>query len=286
MNAVLRLNWGRRLFLGFMTLICLVPLLWTGLASLGMQVNTRVTPVVWRLSPTLDSYYEVREEQTFFWQEIAMSALLSAAATLLTVSAAFLAAFALARSRFRGRGLLVQGLLILGSLPVIAYVIPLREMMRYLHLQDTFTGIVLAEAGLFAPLVTYILYGYVARIPPELEEAARLDGATLLQMLWHVVLPTALVGVLATAVMTYALSWNQFLLPLVLSDRSVHVIPVMMRDFFSLEREFVWSKAAAVIVIALLPIGLFAAAVQRLLERFSLGVESVADLGVESVDDF
>ncbi len=270
-------RFGRWSFLAVTAVVFVLPFVWTILASFNVEADNTLSPPLWRLPPTINAFREIQQEQTYFWQELATSILLSATTTVLTVAVAFLAAYALARSPFKYRNLIVQGLLILGSLPAVSYMLPLQDMLRSVKLHDTFFGVALAETGLYAPLVAYILYGYVRQVPAELEESTWLDGASLAQTLWRIMLPTVAPGMMATAVITYVLSWNQFYLPLVLTSLHIKAIPVMLRGFFSLEREFEWPKAAAVIVISLLPVGLFVGAAHRLLERFSLNVSETLD---------
>lgn len=262
------LHWGRWLFLG-VSLICIVlPLLWTVLASLGVQVNNTISPPTWSLPPSFDSYLEIRSEQTYFWQEFATSILLSALTTLTTGTVGFLAAYSLARTRFRWRRLAIQGCLILASLPAISFVFPLSDILRAFRLHDTFIGVLLAESAVFAPLAVYILHGYISQIPREWEEAAYLDGATLVRVLTNAVLPTVSPGIIATTVIVFVLSWNQFYLPIILTTIRIKVIPVMMRDFFALEREFDWRVASAVLIVSLLPVSILVAAAHRVMARF------------------
>lgn len=275
MNALRSPTWGRRLLITAVLLSIILPLIWTVLASLKVQVNNAVTPPVWSLPPTLDSYIEIRSEQTYFWQELATSVLLSGTVALLTVTVSFLAAYALARTRFRWRELAVQSCLILASLPIISVVFPLGDLLRTLRLHDTFLGAALAESALLAPLAVYVLHGFAAHLPPELEEAAYIEGASLPRRLIGVVLPTLSGGVIATMVIVFALSWNQFFLPLLVTSTRIRVIPVMMRDFFALERDFDWTVAAAVLIVSLLPVSLLAAAAHRAIERF--GFVSLVD---------
>jgi multiple sugar transport system permease protein len=263
-------GWIRGLVLVGLVLIALLPLLWTLLASFSIQPDNSGSPPVWTLPASFENYQEIRAEQTFFWQELITNWLISAATTLLTVTVGFCAAYSLAHARFKHRKLLTQSLLILASLPAIAYVIPLQDVTRRLHLYDTFIGVVLAQAALYAPFAVYILHGYVRQMQPELEEEAVLNGATLTPLLWQVVLPTLAPAVIATAVIVFVLSWNQFFLPLILTNTNIRALPVMMRDFFALERDFEWSKAAAVIMISVLPVGVFVAFAHRILEGFSL----------------
>ena len=265
-----RAIWSRAAFLTAMIGLFSLPLIWTALASFGVKPDDSVSPPACTLPPSLASYAEVGVAEPAFWQELATSTGLSLAATLLTVTIAFLAAYSLARSRFARKQLVVQSLLILASLPVMAYVIPLSDTMRRLYLLDTYPGLALAEAAVNAPLAVYILYGYVSQLLPDWEDAARLDGAALGPMLWQVALPLIAPGVAATAIIVFVLNWNLFLVPLVLSAGRVKTIPVAMSDFFTFERELEWPTAAAALIISFLPLMMLVGIAHRWLEQFQL----------------
>ena len=261
----------RAIFLAMVLVLCLLPLAWVLLASLGVLPLDSVSPPTWSLPPSLGNYLEVGVAEPGFVGELATSGALAIVTTLLATGIAFLAAYALARSRFRGRRLLVQCCLILASLPVISYLIPLRNTLDVLRLSETFIGTALSETALFAPLAAYILFGYLNAMSQELEESARLDGASIVQILREVVLPTSLASVAATAIIIFVLSWNQVLIPLVLATR-VRTVPVAMIDFFTFERELDWPTAAAALLSSLVPIAVFVAIAHRPLEQFNLGV--------------
>ncbi|MBI1277614.1 MAG: ABC transporter permease subunit [Anaerolineaceae bacterium] len=261
---------GRTTFLAILLLVSLLPILWTTLISLNVQPDNSQSPPIWSWPPSLQNYIEVHDMQTYFWQELATSLVISGTVTILTGCVSLLAAYALANTAFRGRNLLIHSFLILASLPAISYAIPLGLSLRQWHLFDTAGGVILAESAGLAPLAVFILIGFVSQVPRDLESEARLNGAELQQILRYVVLPAVAPGLLATCALIFVLSWNQYVVPLVLSGTHIRVIPVMLRDFFALERDFEWPAAAAVILISLLPVGSFVAAVHRILEHFSL----------------
>ncbi len=265
-----RLRWIRGLLLGLTVLVFILPLLWTLLASLGIIPDDTSSPPSWTWPPDLGNYLQIGIAEPGFLPELATSVSISTAATLLTLVVAFLAAYSLARSRFARVRRSVQGFLILASLPVMAYVIPLSDTVRRIHLYDTFVGAALAETAIYAPLAVYVLFGYVRQISFDLEESARLDGATLLQVLWKIVVPTAAPGLAATGIILFVLNWNVLLVPLVLTENHVKTIPVAMSDFFTFERDMTWPVAAAVVITSLLPLWILVAAAHRFLERFSL----------------
>ncbi len=268
--AVRHTPWGRVLFLSAVLVVFTLPVLWTALASVDLQPDNSVSPPIWPQPFSMENYLEVRAQQTFFWPELFTSIVMSGLVTILTAVVSLLAAYVLARASFRGHDLLVQSFLILASLPAISYAIPLGLSLRQWQLYDSAAGVVLAETASLAPLAVFILVSYVGQVSRDLEAEARLNGAGLREVLWYVVLPGVAPGLAATCALVFVLSWNQYVVPLVLSGTQIRVIPVMLRDFFALERDFDWRQAAAVIMISLLPVSVFVIAVHRVLERFSL----------------
>jgi len=251
-------------------LVVLVPLAWTALAAIGIQPNNATSPPSWIDRPTLDHLAEVSVVEPAFWQELATSVGVSAVAALLSAAISFLAAFGLARSGGRAARRFTPGLLVLASLPVMAYVLPLSDMLRRLGLLDTLPGITFAEAAATAPLAVYVFYAYLVGASRECEEAARLDGAGLSSLLRDVVLPAAAPIVGATLIVLFVLDWNQLLIPLVLTGINVRTLPVVLTDFFTLERELDWPTAAAALTISLVPLLMLVTLFHRFLERFSI----------------
>jgi len=260
----------RTLLLAAALTVFLVPLAWTAMASFGLLPDNSTRPPSWNGPITLDHFSEVGIAEPTFWQELATSTAAAACAAGLTILCCFLAAFGLARSRFAGRHGLTQSFLVLASLPAMAYVIPLSDLVRRAHLADTFTAVVLAEAAVTAPLAIYVLFGALRQLPPEWEEAAVLDGAGLFRVLGEVVLPLAAPSVAATAIVIFVLDWNLLLVPLVLTSGEIKTVPVAMMDFFTFERELDWPTAAAALVISLVPLAILVGIFHRVLERFSL----------------
>src|SRR5207245_5387276 len=118
-----------------------------------------------------------------------------------------------------------------------------------LGLRDTFGGVALAAAAEYAPLAIYILYGYLAQVPVALEEMAHLEGASVLQTLWRIVVPAAAPGLAATAVLVFVLDWNLYLVPTALTLHTVKTIPVALSDFYTYERQLEWSTAAVALAV-------------------------------------
>ena len=163
-----------------------------------------------------------------------------------------------------------QVFLVLASLPVMAYVLPLGDLMQRFHLDDTVMGVTLAEAAVTAPLAIYVLRGFLAQLSPEWEEAALLEGASTLRVLVRVVVPLAAETLVATATILFVIDWNLLLIPLVVAGVEVRPVPVAMVDFFTFERELDWPTAAAALVVSVLPLVIALGLFHRLLDRFAL----------------
>ncbi len=260
----------RAVLLALVVIILLAPLVWTALASLNIQPDDSSTPPTWSWQPSLENYAEIGVITPEFGQALAQSISISAVATALSVTVALLAAYSLARSFFRSVRLTISSFLILASIPFMAFAIPLAVVIRAVRLYDSFLGVTLAQSAFFAPLAVYVLFGYVHQVSLEQEEAARLDGANVWDILRHVVLPEISSGVAATAIILFVLNWNMLLIPLVLGESHIKTIPTVMSGFFILERELSWSSASAVLIISLVPLLILIVAAHRLLERFHL----------------
>jgi ABC-type glycerol-3-phosphate transport system permease component len=261
----------RAVVLGGALVVVLLPLLWTALAAVGIEPNNNTSPPSWVVAPSLDHLAEVSVVEPTFWQELATSIGVSAGAAILATALSFLAGYGIARSMSPALRRLSPALLVLASLPAMAYVLPLSDLLRRAGLLDSLPGLTLAEAAATAPLAVYVLSAHLAGISRETEEAARIEGAGLARLLRSVVLPAAAPIVAATAIVLFVLDWNMLLIPLVLTGIDVRTLPVILTDFFTLEREVEWPTAAAALTASLVPLLIVVGLLHRLLERFSLG---------------
>jgi multiple sugar transport system permease protein len=165
---------------------------------------------------------------------------------------------------------------VLAVIPSIAYGLPLSGLLRTVGLYGTFPALVLACAAAQLPLALWLLCSYAQRVPAELADAARLDGASWWATMGRVGLPLLRDGLVATGVLVFVLDWNLYLLPTLLAERSPHLLTVVMRDFFAFERELEWPTAAAALLVSLLPAALLVFAAQRALEGLVVAPEEAA----------
>jgi multiple sugar transport system permease protein len=229
-----RSPWVRRIGIAFILLWSLVPLYWTLNSSLQTDAQITAKPAHYLPpTPSLSHYASLLLGSGSIPSSIRQSTLNifieCAGATVVTVALATLAAYAFARMNFRGSRILFYAVLFTMAFPPYTTLIPLYRIMTDLGLVNTYTGIILVYVSGFLPLATWILYNYMSSLPVAIEEASQVDGASRVQVLWHVVLPLSMPGVISTAIITFLFAWAQFLFPLVLSsDLSTQPLTVVI----------------------------------------------------------
>jgi multiple sugar transport system permease protein len=216
-------SWGRRVGIAFILAWSLVPLYWALNTSLQTDAQMSSKPAHYLPpTPTLHNYRTLLQGVGDIPDAIHRSTvnifIECGAATIVTVVLSTFAAYAFARMTFRGRGILFYAVLATMAFPAYTTLIPLYKIMSYFGLVNTYTGIVLVYVSGFLPLATWILHSYMSSLPLAIEEAGRVDGASRMQVLWHIVLPLAVPGIISTAIITFLFAWAQFLFPLVLSS--------------------------------------------------------------------
>lgn len=165
---------------------------------------------------------------------------------------------AYAFSRFRSRLLRVgfDSLLVVRMTPGVTLAVPVFLLMTRYRLVDTHLGLALVHTLLSLPLAVWLLKGFFDTIPVELEEAAWIDGATLLGGLWRVVLPLAAPGVAVTACFVFLASYIEFLFALILSRGTVNTLPLAIAAYKS-EHQTFYNEMAAASFLSMLPLALF-----------------------------
>jgi multiple sugar transport system permease protein len=215
----------------------LFPIYWALNTSLSTLSGADSTPVHYFPSPlTATSYREAlgiggagAGISGQLWRSLLNSAIESGAAMVLTVVIAIFAAYAFARLKFRFKRTIFVSVLATLMLPAYATLIPLYRIMASLGLVNTYIAVILVYVSGFLPLAIWILYNYFNTIPPELEEAAAVDGASPVRALLRVVIPVAAPGIAAAAIITFLLAWAQFLFPLILTtDISTQPVTVIV----------------------------------------------------------
>jgi ABC-type glycerol-3-phosphate transport system permease component len=225
---------GRAVAVAALLLWSVLPVYWALNTSLQTEADARSRPAHYLpTNATLDNFRALLTGSGEVPDQIRRSTLNifveSGLATVVTVVLATLAAYAFARMHFRGRTVVFYVVLATMALPAYTTLIPLYQIMSTLGLVNTYTGIVLVYVSGFLPLATWVLYNYFTSMPSSIEEAGLLDGANRMQLLWHLLLPLARPGLIATSMITFLFAWSQFLFPLVLSsDLSTQPLTVVI----------------------------------------------------------
>ena len=170
-----------------------------------------------------------------------------------------LAAYALSRFKFPGSDLFSNTILATQMIPAIMYLIPLYIMfvkftvMTGIPVKGTYLGLILIYSAFFVPFSIWILRGFFASIPKELEEAARIDGCSALQVFWYIALPLAKPGIIATGIYLFLQAWDELMFAWVLTNGDTMTIPVGIRLFVgNYQNRFDLMMAAA--VVATIPV--------------------------------
>jgi ABC-type glycerol-3-phosphate transport system permease component len=231
----------------------LLPPLWEVVTSLKPNSELGTLPPLLPHSPTLAAYRAVFEGRPF-GRYIVNSAIVAVATTLLSLLLGAPASYALMRLRVRGAAAILFAFLGVSMVPAVSLVGPLYLGIRSLGLRDTWWGLVLADTVFVLPLTVWVLATFFRALPPDLERAARMDGATALQTFVHVALPVCGPAVAAAAILAFIFAWNEFLFALSFtSSPAAQTVPVGIALFPGLH-EMPWGEIAAGSLIGSAPV--------------------------------
>lgn len=260
--------------IGIASLAALAPVYWMLTISLKREVDQFAVPPLWfSFTPTLAHYRDAFFNRAF-GQYLITSAIVAVSSTICALIIGTMAAYALARFKMPGRLDRKLSLWILSTrmFPPIVTAVPLFLLMGDLGLLNTRASLIILYTGFNLPFVVWMMRGFFIEVPRELEEAAMVDGDSRLGALRRVLLPLVAPGLAATAVFCLIISWNEFLFALVLTQTDAAMtLPVGIAGRVT-QYEIKWGVMSAAGVVAMVPILLFALAVQRYLVRgLSLG---------------
>lgn len=244
--------------------VALFPFGWMALSSIKSLPELYTVPPTWLPgNPTLENYSKVLFESNvprYFLNSV----VISVGATAIALLLAILAAYGFARFRFRGRRMLLASILISQLLPTATIIVPLYIILSNLGLINTYAGLILVYLIHTLPLCTWLLVGYFRSVPFELEEAALIDGASRLLILFRIVLPLSIPGVVSTLVYCFISTWNEFIFALVFAtDSRVKTLPIGLAEFTT-EFNTDWGAVMAASMIMTMPVILLFFGLQRL----------------------
>lgn len=254
--------------IGLALLAVLVPFLWLVTTSFKLESDylaypPRFIPDTW----TLEGYRILfqREQLGHYFLN---SLVITLASTALSVALGSMAAYSLSRAAlpFRLNGIIAFWMLLTRMYPAIATAIPYFLIIRNLNLLDTRWALIITHTAFNLPFVVWLMIGFFQELPRELERAAKVDGCNAWQRFTRIVLPISGPAIVATSILAAILSWNEFLFAVMLTRNEARTLPVVMAGFIT-DKGLLWNQMTALGVITVLPVMLFAIAVQRYLVR-------------------
>ncbi len=269
-----RVGWGTANFV--VIALALIPVLW--LASLSFKTPAAVLdPSFWPKQWTWSNYAQILQTSQFI-RPLVNSIGVGLIATLVAVVLASMAAYAVARLEFPGKGVLIGMSLLIAMFPAISLVTPMFNIERALGLFNTWPGLIIPYVAFGLPLGIYTLSAFFREIPWELEKAAKVDGATPFQAFTRVIAPLAAPGMVTTAILVFLFCWNEFLFAISFTTTTAARTAPASIAYFSGSSQFTvpTGPIAAAAVVITIPIIMFVVFFQR---RIVAGLTSGAVKG-------
>ncbi len=234
-------------------LVLIFPFIWLVLTSVRPEADLFLDSFqLFTESITFESYRTLLAT-TDFPRYILNSLFVCLTATFLTVTIGLLAAYSFSRRNFPYRNVLLMIVVFTQLFPFIILITPVYAIFFRLALVNTYHGLIIAYIAITLPFAVYMLLGYLDSVPRELDEAAIIDGCSTFGVIFRVVLPVAMPGVIATAIYAFALAWNEFLFSLTLmTQNELKTVPVGLASFFG-QYTTQWNLVMAASVFATIP---------------------------------
>jgi trehalose/maltose transport system permease protein len=202
---------GFYVFVAAIVVFALLPIVWVLKMSLIPRRELFATPPTLLPEDITFRHYETIFGDTSFRRGLLNSLIIAGSTTVIALVLGSLAAYPLARLRFRFRTFLMTGILALAFFPTVAIIAPLFVEFRKLELLNSFTAVILVDTVFALPLAVWILTAFFRQLPRDLEDAAKIDGASAFQAFRLVIVPLAAPGVATAGILTFIFAWNEFL---------------------------------------------------------------------------
>jgi multiple sugar transport system permease protein len=242
--------------LGFFLIVMLFPFYWMAITSIKPNrelYNARIMPLIVH-QPTLKHYADLLTQTSFLtWTYNTM--LVAVITTAVSLVLGTMMAYPLARMRFPGAAVLAIGVAATYLVPQPLLFIPMSDIINRLDLGNTLTAVMLTYPTLLVPFCAWLLMGYFKSVPRELEEAARIDGASRFQAMTRVVLPLCTPGLLSAGIFAFTLAQNEFLYALIfLAKSDVRTVPIGTITELIRGDVFYWGQLMAAALLGSVPV--------------------------------
>jgi ABC-type glycerol-3-phosphate transport system permease component len=237
-------------FLILFVLVSVAPLLWVFKMSIITKSELFASPpTILPNSPTDSSYATIFGDSSF-QRALINSTIIAGVTTVICLFFGSIAAYAIARLRFRFKSIVMTLILAISFFPAVAIIAPLFIQFRQIGIIDTYWAAIVPDIVFALPLTIWILVSFFRELPVDLEEAAKVDGATTIQAFRKVIVPLAAPGVFTTAILTFIFAWNEFLFAnTFLFDDSTQPVTVVIPNFATVYTVDYGAQAAAAVVV-------------------------------------
>jgi ABC-type glycerol-3-phosphate transport system permease component len=264
-----QINWGgigRYIALIVVLIIALGPFYWTAITSIKVdsEINTS-PPTLFPQSFTANNYSQAfLSVQPAFAKDLLNSTVVAIVTTILALIFGSICAYAIARTKFRGKAGVLAIILSVQMFPLIALVGPLFVFFtNTLNVYNTYVALIIPYLVISLPVTVYFLTSFFRELPPDLEEAARMDGCSRLGSLWRIILPLAAPGVFTTAILSFITVWNDFLFGLTMTaDATAQTVTVAI-PLFNGEHQIAFGEVSAAAIIVTVPLVIMVLFLQR-----------------------
>lgn len=263
---------GFYVFLAVFVSAAVAPVLWVFKMSISPRTDLFDTPPpILPKHPTVHSYSAVFSDPVFR-RALLNSIILAGSTTIIALILGALAAYPLARLRFRFKAGVLTAILSLAFFPTVAIIAPLFKEFGRLHLLDNLAGVILVDTVFALPLTVWILTAFFRKLPAELEEAARVDGASIFQILTKIIVPVSAPGVVTAGLLVFIFVWNEYLFANTFIFSQAHwPVTVAIPGFATIHSIDYGAQAAASIVVTVPLIVLVFVFQRRLVEGLTAG---------------
>lgn len=251
-----------------LTAIVLYPLVWLVFATFKPSGEFGQNPGMFPENPTIDNYFKVLEGigGTPLWRFFANSLVIAVAAVIGTVLSSALAAYAFARIKFRGVGVLFAAMIGTLLLPFHVIIIPQYILFNNLEMVDTYWPLIIPKFLATEAFFVFLIVQFIRNIPRDMDEAARIDGAGHIRIFFSIILPLIKPALITAAIFTFIWTWNDFLGPLLyVNSPEKYPLPIALRLYNDATSTSDYGATVAVSFLALVPILIFFIVFQRFL---------------------
>ena len=258
------LNVIRYIVIIFMVFLVISPFLWIISTSLKsrLEINNPV-PIIF-FKPSLQNYYDAFQKSNF-GKNFTDSITVSFGSLLLSLLLGVPAAYGIGRHQVGGKRFSFW-ILSTRMIPPVAVALPLYILYRDFKLLDSHLGLIFSYTLFNLSYIVWMMAGFIREIPKELDESALLDGCNVWQTLYRIILPIIGPGLVATSIFSLIISWNEFLMALILTSINVRTLPVAIATFVT-DREILWGQMSAAGVLSIVPVIIFTMIIQKQLIR-------------------